>query len=395
MDYNPINLPPTGQPPGDYFLTRLGDYDKLAVEYLYKPLDGLSPADERKTLDAIAVRAESQPGLEFDDGTLSDIDPTSNTDDLGDDPIRFADDRLGMVDEVMPKLAQLVLAEGHDYNVLRQALDAAIFSVSMDYFDIASRHIGGQEVLRLHHGSDAGAAGGALAGVNGGGSEAAVAHAGGAPVRPISAATQRAALDLLDRRLFSDAAYAVGPDLLNLLKPDLEFDWNYPYRYGTSYVFESRIAYLYGTTLGTLFQAERIARVKDNECRFASGESIFTLPELFDHLTSSVMKGLEQGNISATNGRSPLVASKRRTLQRIYVGLLTDLALTPEKGMPADASVLAAAQLRRIRDRARAAESSPTLARSLDAYGRAHLADLGVRIGRVLDAKIGIPAEAR
>ena len=47
-----------------------------------------------------------------------------------------------------------------------------------------------------------------------------------------------------------DAAYTATPELLNLLKPDFEYDWNYPYRYGTGYAFESRIAYLYGTTLG-------------------------------------------------------------------------------------------------------------------------------------------------
>ena len=92
---------------------------------------------------------------------------------------------------------------------------------------------------------------------------------------------------------------------------------------------------------------------------------------------------------------SPLVASKRRTLQRIYVGLLTDLVLKPEKGMPADASVLAAVELRKIRERARAAAKNPKLAASFDAYGRAHLADLDARIGRVLDAKIGIPTTAR
>ncbi len=375
MDYNPINLPPKGQPPGDYFLKSVGAYDKLALEYLYRPFDGMSPAEEEKALAAIAVRAETAAGLAFDDGTLSDIDPTSNTDDLGDDAIRFSDDRLAMVEEVMPRLPAMVLGERHDYNVLRQALDAAIFSVSMDYFDIASRHVGGQEVLRLHH----------VAG----------ATAPRAPIRPISAATQRAALELIDRRLFADGAYAAGPELLNLLKPDLEFDWNYPYRFGSNYAYESRIAYLYGTTLGTLLEPDRLGRVKDNEARYAAGEPVFAMPELFERLTSGVMRGLDQGNVSATGGRSPLVASKRRTLQRIYVGLLSDLALSPEKGTPADASVLAAAELKKVRERARRAAADPALAPSLDAYGRAHLADLDTRIARVLDAKIGIPVEAR
>ena len=371
MDYNPINLPPKGQPPGEYFLSRLGDYDKLAVDYLYRPLEGLSAADEQKQLESIAVRAESTPGLQYDSGTLSDIDPSSNTDDLGDDPIRFADDRLAMVGEVLPKLPQLVMGEGHDYNVLRQALDAAIISVAMDYFDIASRHVGGQEILRLHHTDRA------------------------APLRasihPVPAATQRAALDLLDRRLFSDAAFSVGPELLNLLKPDLELDWNYSYRYASNYVFESRMAYLYSTTLGTLFDPDRIARVKDNESRVAAGEPVFMLPELFDRLTSTVFKGLEQGNVGSKASRAPGVSSRRRTLQRIYVGQLSDLVLKPATNMPADASMLAAAHLRRIRDRIRAATKRPVLALSLDAYGRAHLAELDAQISRILEAHVALP----
>src|SRR4030095_8575712 len=82
------------------------------------------------------------------------------------------------------------------------------------------------------------------------------------PIRPLPASAQRAALDLIDRRLFSDAADNVRPGVLNLLKPDLEYDWNYPYRYASNYAFESRVAYLYGTTLGTIFDPDRIARIK-------------------------------------------------------------------------------------------------------------------------------------
>jgi hypothetical protein len=372
MDYNPINLPPKGKPPGDYFLTRLGDYDRLAIEYLYRPFDGLNAEEEERALEAIAARAESQPGLAFDDGTLSDIDPSSNTDDLGDDPLRFADDRLAMVDEILPRLPELILGKGHDYNVLRQALDAAIVSVSMDYFDIAARHVGGQDVLRRR----------------------ATGASSPAPIRPTAASTQRAALDLIDKRLFADNAFAVGPEFLNLLQADLQYDWNYPYRYGSDYVFESRLAYLYGTTLATMMSPQRLARVKDNEARVAAGEEAFTLPELFRRLTDGTFRGLDRGNVSAGAGRSPLVASKRRALQRIYVGLLEDIVLAPEKGTPADASVLAAAELRRIRERARRTAADPAIAPSLDAYGRAHLADLDARIGRALDPKIGIPVRA-
>jgi hypothetical protein len=409
MDYNPINLPLAGHPPGHFFLSRLAAYDRFAVEYLYRPFDNLTPEMEAESLASLAARAEVEPGLAFDDGTLSGSDPTSNTDDLGDEPLRFADDRLGMVEEVLPRLPELVLAEGHDYNVIRQALDAAIVSVSMDYFDMASRFIGGREILRLHHASKSEDRGDAVglkssdelkaelkpAAATG---EAGKSEAGKsvvAPIRPIPAETQRAALDLIERRLFADDAYVVKPEFLNQLKPDLLFDWNYPYRYGSDYLYETRLAYLYGTTLGTILEPARLARVMDNELHTAKGESRLTLPELFNRLSNGVFKGLEKGNVSASASRPPLVASKRRMLQRIYVSLLTDLVLSPGRGTPADASVLAAAELKSIRARAKKATGNATLMAGLDGYGRAHLADLDARISRVLEAKIGIPVKAK
>ena len=161
MDYNPIHLVPRGVRQGDYFLQELGPYDVLSVEYLYRPLDDLSPADEARELDAIAARAETELGLVYDGGELGEIDPTSNADDLGDDPLGFADARFTMIhEEVLPRLPELVLAEGHDYSLIPQALDAAIFSVAMDYIDLVARHIGGQILLRRVANSPAALAGG-------------------------------------------------------------------------------------------------------------------------------------------------------------------------------------------------------------------------------------------
>lgn len=375
MDYNPINLPLPGNTPGPFFLTELGEYDHFAVEYLYQPFDDLTPEEERKRLQAIAARAETSPGLAFDDGTLSGSDPTSSTDDLGDDPLRFASDRLAMVAEILPRIPELVLAEGHEYNLIRQALDAAIFSVSMDYFDLTSRYIGGREILRIHHQTSAH-------------SEAPSEQT---PITPISAETQFRALDLITNRLFADDAYLVDAEFLNQISADLLFDWNYPQHYAKDYNYEARISWMYGTTLATVLEPGRLARVKDNEGRFGDGETIFILPDLFDRLTAGVFKGLEQGNISASAALPALAASKRRALHRIYVNLLADMVLSPANGTPADASVLASAELKKITARARRAAGTV----GLDRYGKAHLADLQTRIGRVLDAKIGIVAGER
>jgi len=361
MDYNPIYLAPRGMSQGDYFMKELGPYDDLFVDYIYRPLGHLSPGEEARALDAIAARAEVEPGLIFDDGGLGNIDPTTNSDDIGDDPLAFAESRLAMLrEEVLPNFHELVLDEGHDYNLLRQALDSAIFSVAMDYIDITARHVGGQVLLRRVATSVGAPAGGPP------------------PITPIPAADQRRALRILDEHLFAEGALEIPAEALALLKADLLFDWNYPWRYASDYNVGQRIAGLYDAALSTLFEPARLTRVMDNERRFGSGQEIFTLPDLFDHLQETVFS--PSGNLAA----------ERRALQRLYLNRMIHMLLEPERGTPAEASQLAAASLRSI-----LGDLKKTLAGGdqLDGYTRAHMEDLAARAQRTLKAGVQFSVE--
>jgi hypothetical protein len=362
MDYNPIYLAPRDAEQGDYFLRELGAYDYLAVEYLYRPLDGLSPAQAAQVLDGIAARAETQPGLIYDSGVLGRIDPTSNSDDYGDDPLAFAESRLLMVrEEVLPRLSELVLGEGHDYNLLRQALDSAIFSVVLDYIDITARHVGGQILMRRVAAS------------------AAAGDGGPPPITPVDAAVQRRALDVLDRHVFADGAFALPPELMAQLKADLLFDWNYSWRFASDYDVGGRVAGLYDAALTTLFEPARLARILDNERRVPADADRFTLPELFERLLVSSFEPLDAS-----------LSADRRALQRTLVAHLEKLALDPPQRSPAEASQLAAASLREIRGRIEAARRGREY---LDSYTLAHLEDLEARATRTLEARVALPAE--
>ncbi|HBL31527.1 MAG TPA: hypothetical protein DD490_32290 [Acidobacteria bacterium] len=351
MDYDPIYFAPKGAPQGDYFLKEVGPYDELAVEYLYRPFPGLSPEEEARELDKIAARAETEPGLIYDGGELGDIDPTTNADDFGADPLAFAETRLRILrEEVLPRLPELVLAEGHDYSALRQALDAAVFSVAMDYIDISARHVGGQILLRRKADSPAAAKGGPK------------------PVTPVAPDVQRRALAVLSAQVFADGAYPFSPDTLALLKADLLEDWNYPWRYASDYDVSTRIAGLYEAALSTLLDPARLARVLDNERR-TTGDR-FTLPELFSSLEKT-----------AFGEAKPTLSRDRRALQRLVVDHCVGLATEPEEGTPAEASQVAASTLRSIRGKIKTA----LLGKVGDAYTRAHLEDLGARIDSALD----------
>lgn len=357
MDYNPIYLAPKGEPQGDYFLQELGAWDDLIIEYIYRPFDGLSAAEEEAELDRIASRAESEPGLDYDSGELGAIDPTTNSDDLGDDVIAFAASRLAMIqEEVLPKLPELVLGEGHDYSHLRGALDAAIFSVALDYIDMTARHVGGQILWRRV-------------------ASPASPEGGPPPVVPVPAEDQRRALKVLDERLFAEGLFSLPPETLALLKSDLAYDWNYPWRYGSDYNLGHRVAGLYEAALSTLLEPARLTRVLDNERRVGDGEA-FTLPELFRHLEAT-----------AFDGTGERIGADRRALQRELVDHLVGLVLKPQPGTPAEASQLAAWSLESIGDRIDDLLGSDA---SFDGYTEAHLADLAKRVRRTLEAEVDL-----
>ena len=374
MDYDPINLAGEGKPQGDYFMHGVGPYDDLILEYLYRPFPQLTVEEEAKALDKIAARAETTPGLMFDDGSLSDVDPFSSTDDLGDNPLAFAETRLTMIQkEVLPRIGELVVAEGHDYNRIRQALDAAIFSVSLDYIDLAARYVGGQSLRRIVAGPP---------------------DPKVPPVAPLDPALQRQALAVLDRTLFDPSAFQVSDQVLSLLKSDYLYDWNYPYRYYTDYSFESRVAFLYDSALGALLEPRRLGRVIDNQRRSARGTSPLTLPELFGHLTSTAFAGLDKAGLTRATPAAPAVPGRRRALQRLTVERMSNLLLAPPKGSPPEAVPAARAMLVDIRGRVRKVTGNPQRLAALDEDTRAHLQYLEASISRALDAQVQLKAGA-
>ena len=373
MDYDPINLAAPGKPQGDYFMLGVGPYDDLMLEYIYRPFPHLTVEEESKALDKIAKKAETAPGLMFDDGSLSDADPQSSTDDLGDNPLAFAEARLTMIQkEVLPKIGDLVVAEGHDYNRIRQALDAAIFSVSLDYIDITARYVGAQTLRRI---------------VADGNPSPKIP-----PVVPLDPALQRQALAVLDKTLFDPEAFQVSPEVLSLLKSDFMYDWNYPYRYYTDYSVESRVTYLYDSALEALLDPRRLGRVLDNQRRAPGNASSLTLPELFGHLTSTAFTGLDKAGLTRASATRPALPGRRRALERLLVTRMGDMVLNPPRGTPAQASQVARATLADIRSRIRKVIGNPQRAAALDEDSRAHLQDLDATITRTLDARVELKA---
>jgi hypothetical protein len=140
--------------------------------------------------------------------------------------------------------------------------------------------------------------------------------------------------------------------------------------------------------LGRLLDPLVLARVRDNELKVPTEEDAFTLAELFEKLSKSVMAevtSLEPGDYT---DRKPAVPSLRRGLQRAFVIRLAGIAMGGGASNP-DAQALAADQLRSISSGIEALLAKENV--KLDTASRAHVADLRDRIAKVLDARLTMP----
>ncbi len=378
MDYNAIVLAPRGEKQGHFLPVTVGPYDYWAIEYAYKPIDG----DEKAELAKIASRA-AEPMLPYstDEDTIQSLDPLANQMDQSDDPIAYFRQRIGIVKELWNSMDTKLSLPGEGYQILRRAMGRSLFEYRRGVL-IPSKFIGGIYTYRDHVGDPNGRP----------------------PFVPVPASKQREALDFLRKYAFDEKAFELPPGLLNHLA--IERQWGLDFM---SYILQPRLDYpwhdnvleLQRSVLDRLYHPIALARIQDNELRFAPGEQPFTMAEMFSTLSSALWSELD--------GHAGKVSSLRRNLQREHLKQLIRLALRqapppppppPPAGIsvsfppaprpPEDATTLARANLLEIQGKVRKALAEGAVT---DAITRAHLEETQARITATLYAQSQRPLE--
>ncbi len=123
--------------------------------------------------------------------------------------------------------------------------------------------------------------------------------------------------------------------------------------------------------------------MQDNELRFASNETAFTMADLFSGLDRSIWSELDGGGAK--------IASLRRNLQREYVKQLIRLTLRPgPSAAPEDATTLARASLASLQTKIHDVLSAGKIT---DSTSNAHLQETDDRITAALQAQMQKPIE--
>jgi hypothetical protein len=357
MDYNPIIIAPKGKKQGHFCPPTLGPYDYWAIEYAYKPIQG----DESIELAKIASRcAEPELGYSTDEdalGTLSpaSMDPMVNQFDQSSDPISFYAERIQIVRELWSSMEDKLLEKGEGYQILRRAMNRSFGEYSRGVL-ISAKFIGGVHHRRDHFGDPNG-------------------HT---PYAPVAAEKQREALSFLQKFAFAENAFDLPPTLLNRMAMErlpgvsgIEGVISTDGR--NDYAWTDSILNLHRAVLTRLYQPLTLGRLQDNELRFATGDKVFTMADMFLGLDAAIWSELDHN--------AEKITAVRRNLQREHLKQLVRLTMRSVPGVPEDATSLARASLNSIQGKMQAAKIT-------DHTSNAHLQESIERIKAALDARI-------
>jgi hypothetical protein len=336
MDYARNNY--VAQPGDDVQLSpKIGPWDYYAIEWGYGRVPNAgSPEAERAYLDSLAREQDDKPWLRF--GNPDGVDPRTQTEALGDDPVKASTYGLANIKRLVPAL--LPAATTHrmrDYDLLDQLYGELIAQWAREMGHVAVV-VGG--VYRHEKYPN----------------QRGVIHT------PVPRGRQAEAVRFLNANVFATPTFFFDAQVLRRIEP-------------TGFV--ERIKDRQEAILGTLFQDARLSRLVEQEATQPEGEA-YTIVDLFGGVRHAIFSELEQ--------RAPVVDPYRRNLQRAFVEQMDRLINTPLEPRgggtprPGDARAVARLELQEIAERVGA-----VLPRATDRVTRAHLVDLEARIGRVLD----------
>lgn len=356
MDYTPANLAPKGVKQGDFFTSTIGPYDYWAIEYGYKPIAASGDAEKEELLKIASRSAD----VGHDYGTDEDLitaDPHVNQWDLGSDPMKFAQERMLLTEELMKGLADRVVEKGEGYQRARVAFSTMLQQYGNAAF-LSAQFVGGEHVYRDHKGD----------------------NNARDPFIPVKPSKQKEALKFLQERVFTDKPFNFPPELLRKLAADRWLHWGNEQIFimGVNFPLNDRILGIQRVAMRELLNDSTLARVQDLANKSDKAEPPLAVADIFQALTDSTFADLPVGDKAASEKSSVI----RRNMQRAYVAELTRHTL---KGNVADAKSLARFHLKDIGRRL-----DKVLATEKDATTLAHYDELREQITKVLNSTLNV-----
>ena len=347
MDYARFNYIAQPEDKGVALMPDIGPYDKHAIEWGYRPILDKTAVDEKTTLNKwILDRADNLMYRFGHQQAGGVVDPSSQTEDLGDDAIKAGSYGIKNLQRILPNIEKWTTKDGENYDEMA-TMYGQVLSQFNRYMGHVTANIGG--VYEYYKTSDQ----------------------EGAIYTHVAKSHQKNALNFINKELFSTPTWMI--------------DKNIYAKTQFSGAIE-KIGSVQTRTLYNILDSGRMARMIENQTM--NGSKAYSLVAMFSDLRKGVWSELYTGKT---------IDTYRRNLQRAHINRLDYLLNTAKNQRGAnrgyfkqstvnigqsDIKAMVRGELNRIKREIRTAVSKAS-----NTTSRYHLQDAIARIDMALDPK--------
>ena len=348
MDYARFNYVAQPGDDGVALMPNIGVYDKYSIKWGYRPILDKTAEEEKTILNNWILEHAENPMYRFGHQQVGDIhDPSSQTEDLGDDAIKASTYGIANLKRIVPNLMEWTTEDGKDYKDLK-TMYGQVISQFRRYMGHVSNNIGG--VYEFYKTADQ----------------------EGAVYTHVEKTHQENCMAFVQEQLFKTPTWLIDKDLSNKVE------------YSGSV---ERIRALQVRTLNNILHLGKMARIIENETM--NGNDAYALIDM--------TRDLRRGIWSEVRTGKP-IDTYRRNLQKAHIDRLAYLMTAEnQKKLPdfggyrkstvvntsqSDIRTIARAELNNLKR-----DITNGLSRINDTMSRYHLQDALKRIRLILDPK--------
>ncbi|MGB1131649.1 MAG: zinc-dependent metalloprotease [Flavobacteriaceae bacterium] len=251
--------------PSDWDTPNVGVYDIYAVKWGYKPILDVTQEEEKSILQGWIT--EKADDLKYRFGSAG-IDPSSQTEDLGDNAVKASEYGIANLKRIMPNLIEWTTEDGETYDELEYMYNQVLGQFRR-YMGHVANNIGG--VYQYYKTADQ----------------------NGAVYTHVSKEHQKACVNFLNNHLFNTPYWMIEKDILN----KIEFAG-----------MTNRIRTVQSSYLNNILDFGKMARMIENEA--LNGNNAYTLENFMNDVKNGIWSELRNGK---------KIDVYRRNLQRTYI----------------------------------------------------------------------------
>ena len=346
MDYARFNYVAQPGDEGVALMPNIGVYDKYAISWGYRPILNKTAEEEKTILNQWILEHAGDPMYRFGHQQVFEVvDPSSQTEDLGDDAMLASHYGILNLKRIVPNLIEWTTEAGENYDDLSEMYGHVISQFNR-YMGHVTNNVGG---VYEHYKT---------------------ADQEGPVYSTVPKEHQKEALQFLIDNLFETPDWLIDEEIFNRME------------YSGSV---ERIRGLQARTLNNILSLGRMQRMTENET--LNGNDAYKLTDMMKDLRDGVWSELR-------NGQN--IDTYKRNLQRAYIDRLAFLMTAPDQKKidgssyvkstavttsQSDIRAIARAELKTIQRMAK------TSAANSSGMKRIHLQDIAERIDAILDPK--------